>query len=892
MRKQFELIFVLLILVSGTFALLAGHMSPTVGATYVEGAITQDTLWTLVDSPFVASKDVIVYPNATLTIEPGVEVRFGKDLGLMVQGNLSAVGSGRTIVFTSNHLNPNPGYWHGIQFENSPSSTLDDVAISYATQGVYAVNSGVSITNSRVYHASENGLRSSASTLSVQYCEFANNLGGGINLTGTGNVYVEHNLIMANGDGVVVTGTSSSGVHVLDNRIFANLRNGLYIDATTHADITISNNTVSSNDNGFYISSTTSTYISNNSVSFNNIGFYYSAGNHQATNNDIYDNGLGMDVTPSAVVVDAESNYWGSSNGPYNEWLNPQGRGNPVGGNGTDLDFIFYLTHPIGYINIAPAAEILADKTYVIPDQPVTFVATNSVDDGHIDYYSFSFGDGISTGWTTLSIAEHKYAVPAIYTVTLTVMDDFGALSIDSMPITVNASLTRALSIGFDANVTSGIIGETEDIALTVHVTVGTSPIGNVPVNMAAVKGGAFSIASGLTDANGDFLTVYTAPDVADITNVKVIATVSAGELSYSDEASSLYFEVRPLLSVQVSSDPDMVKSEGSTLVTVLVKSNDEPVSGATITISTTDGQLSMQTGLTNLNGLLLVNYTAPIIVTQTPVLAMVTATASKEGFSNGLGAGAVIIEPRTLSVTITADADNTISGGRVNMTVSVTYESEPIPNANVSIWATNGNLSASMKVTDGTGTVLFGYTAPWVNSQTAVVVSVTAAADRYAEGNQTTNITVDPRTFNITFNPSSVSAESGQAVAIEVRVKCVEDDTVVADAVVIVVSDLGTFAELSQTTDAAGVCSFTYTAPQTTTSLNVSVTVGATREGFVAGESHTFLIVNPSSAALSEGGFPWLMLLLIVIPVVIAVVVVVLIKLRVIVLSSSEEPV
>ena len=912
MKKQYELIFVLLTLVSGTFVFLANQMSPAIGATYMEGAITQDTTWTLVDSPFIVSKNILVYPNATLTIEPGVEVRFGQNLHLLIRGHLSAEGNAKAIVFTSNNDHPNPGDWYGIWFDDSSSSILNNVTITYAHHGVYAVNSSVSIRNSRVYFASENGLAatqstvalensvvtncsvnglaSTASTMNVQYCNITNNVESGVNITGSGNVNVEHTMIMSNGNGIVVTGNSTSGVQILHNRIFANINNGFCIDAMVHSDITIFNNTVSANDYGFYISSPTSTYIGNNSVSFNNVGFYYVQGSHQAVHNDIYSNQAGMNVTAGMTVVDAECNYWGSSNGPYNEWLNPQGRGNPVGGNGTDLDFLFYLTHPIGHINTVPTAELLADKTSVIPGQPVMFVATNSIDEGHVDWYSFSFGDGFGTGWTTLSIAEHQYPVPGVYTAILTVMDDGGAISGDSIPVTVNASLTQALSVSFDANVTNAFMGETEYVALTVHAMVGASPMANLIVNMMAVKGGNFTVAWGLTDANGDFSTVYMAPDVADVTNVKLVATVSATELGYADEANSMYLEVRPLLSVQVNADPDVIKSEGMTPTTILVKSNDEPVSDATVVLSSTHGQLSIETGQTDLNGLLFANFTAPITTTQTSVQVTVTATATKDRFGEGVGRGTITVEPKILSVAIVTEPDVAISGGEVNVTARVTYESEVIANANVSIWATNGNLSVSMAVSDKNGMVLFDYTAPWVNVQTDVVIGVTATVDRYAEGTQTVAVIVNPRTFNITFNPTSMGMESGQASVVEVRVKCAEDDSAVPDAVVTVVPAQGTFAEASQTTDAAGMCRFTYTAPQTSNALNVSVTVGATRGGFVDGESNASLIVNPPSAALGEGGFPWLMVLLIAIPVAIAVVVVVLIKLRVIALSSSEE--
>jgi hypothetical protein len=69
MKKQLELFAILLTVVFVIAGLGNRTLFPIVKATYAEGAITQNTTWTLVDSPFVLSGNLTVYPNATLTIE-------------------------------------------------------------------------------------------------------------------------------------------------------------------------------------------------------------------------------------------------------------------------------------------------------------------------------------------------------------------------------------------------------------------------------------------------------------------------------------------------------------------------------------------------------------------------------------------------------------------------------------------------------------------------------------------------------------------------------------------------------------------------------------------------------------------------------------------------------
>jgi hypothetical protein len=52
-----------------------------VANTYHSGTITSDETWTLEGSPHIIQGLTTVKNNATLTIEPGVEVRFNKDAG-------------------------------------------------------------------------------------------------------------------------------------------------------------------------------------------------------------------------------------------------------------------------------------------------------------------------------------------------------------------------------------------------------------------------------------------------------------------------------------------------------------------------------------------------------------------------------------------------------------------------------------------------------------------------------------------------------------------------------------------------------------------------------------------------------------------------------------------
>jgi hypothetical protein len=111
--------------------------------TNVGGPITQNTTWTAANSPYIAISSVVVMPGVTLTIEPGVEVRFNAQRALVVNGTLDARGTEmQPIIFTANTDELEPGYWGYIQFGSDfepPTAcgepqcpTLQHVVVEYA----------------------------------------------------------------------------------------------------------------------------------------------------------------------------------------------------------------------------------------------------------------------------------------------------------------------------------------------------------------------------------------------------------------------------------------------------------------------------------------------------------------------------------------------------------------------------------------------------------------------------------------------------------------------------------------------------------------------------------------------------------------------------------------
>ena len=95
--------------------------------TNVGGPIFEDTTWTKEGNPYIVIDTIDIWSGVTLTIEPGVDVRFNSGKRLLITGNLIAIGTEtEPISFTSNLPNPQPGDWGNIEFsEDAPSTQVD-----------------------------------------------------------------------------------------------------------------------------------------------------------------------------------------------------------------------------------------------------------------------------------------------------------------------------------------------------------------------------------------------------------------------------------------------------------------------------------------------------------------------------------------------------------------------------------------------------------------------------------------------------------------------------------------------------------------------------------------------------------------------------------------------
>jgi hypothetical protein len=130
------------------------------------GTVTGSRTWNNLGIPYHILGSQTVAAGATLTVEPGVLVRFGQGAGLTVRGRLVANGT-PTAWITFDATTPTPGSWAGISFIGTSTSPLAGSSLQYAAvafgggngyANVYLEYANVAMTHVALVNGSRDGL--------------------------------------------------------------------------------------------------------------------------------------------------------------------------------------------------------------------------------------------------------------------------------------------------------------------------------------------------------------------------------------------------------------------------------------------------------------------------------------------------------------------------------------------------------------------------------------------------------------------------------------------------------------------------------------------------------------------------------------------------------------
>jgi hypothetical protein len=232
--------------------------------TTVSGSIYSSTTWALTGSPYIITNNIVLFGGATLTIEPGVEVRFGDGITFEVRGALVAEGTAsKRIYFTAANGSPTRSIYKGFKIETSTAS----LKMAYCNTS-YAYNV-VDLTQA-------------IGSFSIHNCAFTNNYYG-VGDQAAGVYFTADSCYFENNKWGV--GTSGFAKGTVKNCLFVNNEVGGEVDAAYNS--VFLNNTVTG-----VVAYTT---LHNCEVANNNVGVEWDGhASTSMTGNNIHDNAVGV----------------------------------------------------------------------------------------------------------------------------------------------------------------------------------------------------------------------------------------------------------------------------------------------------------------------------------------------------------------------------------------------------------------------------------------------------------------------------------------------------------------------------------------------------------------------------------------------------------------------
>lgn len=326
--------------------------------TYLSGGIYANTTWTKAASPYIVTDHVVVFPDVTLTIEPGVMIKFDSSKYLEVRhAKINAQGlSSDPISFTSNAAIPKAKSWYGVKITNNVTDTQKfsfcnfnyaSIALSKADSAYFIgklivkncnfsdigytglSSNGICLLDSSTFKNCDIGAECNNGDFFINHCQFtkckiAHKGGGSFSNSYTKNCFLDSNITAFEKYGGVVDSTiitnNEKGVYnefghiIIKNCTIS--KNSIYGVYSGYGD-SILNCILSNNGIGL---ATGMSFVSKNQITNNKKGILILRYNYQATKMFIVCNKICNNVD---YEISSEQLPVTTLNYPNNYWCTP-----------------------------------------------------------------------------------------------------------------------------------------------------------------------------------------------------------------------------------------------------------------------------------------------------------------------------------------------------------------------------------------------------------------------------------------------------------------------------------------------------------------------------------------------------------------------------------------
>ncbi len=401
-----------------------------------------------------------------------------------------------------------------------------------------------------------------------------------------------------------------------------------------------------------------------------------------------------------------------------------------------------------------------------------------------------------------------------------------------------------------------------QNTQVTIHATSEGAVIAGAEV-VVSVSGGNLVPGAGTTDANGNFIATYTAPQVTAQTGFAISAV--ATKSGYDVGSASGIIRVNPESSSPTPGPIDAALPESS---------HPYPNSYDNTWVISEPGAEKMRIHFADLktearydfvyiydrNNVEVARYDGYYEDIWTPWVTGDTIKVRLTSDASSIRNGFIVDLKETvntglpqLDVTMTQTDTTLETGQNTQVIIHVSNGGTPVTGATAVVSASGGYLVTATGTTNANGDFITTYTAPQVTSHTEFTISATTTKTGYSMGAGSNTITVNPPQVSVqqldvymTWVDSTLDAGQNTQVTIHAS----SEGMPVAGAMVGISASGGYLNPTMGTTDANGNFIATYTAPPVTVQTGFSISAVATKSGYATGSASGSITVNPESSS------------------------------------------